>query len=244
VRTLLDERFAPVTSTVGFLEVPLPEAAAALEEWRRSLYPRVTCVPVEEEFPEALHGLEPLTSGARPRELLVAVGSWTAYFDNSLDGTDAISAIGVLSRHLKCQGLAIETVPHTIGLPGVKKGRSGGVQFTLFGPIKTDFLNYVRSIAVVFDGSRWVFVSTGTEQMFEDPRAYEARRVRDRFTSDMLERYCQELGVNVFDAASYGPDCVLIESEVIMPPNGAVMTLREAQKWLEIDPAAIEKLPG
>ena len=60
----------------------------------------------------------------------------------------------------------------------------------------------------------------------------------------MLERYCQELGVNAFDAARYGPDSVLIESEVTMPRNGVVMTLREAQKWLEVDPDVVSQLPG
>ena len=244
MKTLLEERYAPITSSVGFLQVPLSEAAAALGEWRRSLYSSVTSRPLACAFPEALNCLEPLTSGARPRELLVDHGSWTAYFDNSLQGTDAISAIGVLSRGLKCQGLAIEVVPHTIGLPGVLKGRAGAVQFTLFGPIKTRFLNYVRTVSVVFDGSRWVFNANGTEQLFEQVESYVARRVRDRFTSEMLERYCQELGVNVFDAASYGPDSMLIESEVTMPRNGVVMTLREAQKWLEIDPDAVSQLPG
>lgn len=236
VKTLLEERFAPVTSSVGFLEVPFSEAVDGLAEWRRSLYPTVTSRPVVGGFPEVLRNLEPLTSGARPRELLVDHGSWTAYFDNSLQGTDAVSAIGVLSRRLKCRGLAVEAVPHTIGLPGVKKGRAGAVQFTLFGPIKTGFLNYVRTVSVLFDGSRWVFNANGTEQAFEQVESYAARRVRDRFTSEMLERYCQELGVNVFDAAGYGRDAVLVESEVTMPKNGAVMTLREAQEWLEVDP--------
>ena len=150
----------------------------------------------------------------------------------------------MFSRELKCQGLAIESVPHTIGLAGVQKGRAGAVQFTLFGPIKTRFLNYVRTVSVVFDGSRWVFTAIGTEQVYEQVVSYAARRVRDRFTSEMLESYCQELGVNVFDAGSYGPDSVLIESKVPMPRNGVVMTLREAQKWLEVDPDAVSQLPG
>jgi len=86
---------------------------------------------------------------------LVDHGSWTAYFDNSLQGTDAISAIGVFSRELKCQGLAIESVPHTIGLAGVQKGRAGAFQFTLFGPIKTRFLNgeFKRSSQHLFLGA-------------------------------------------------------------------------------------------
>jgi hypothetical protein len=32
--TLLSERFAPVTSAIGFIQVPLDEASDALKAWR------------------------------------------------------------------------------------------------------------------------------------------------------------------------------------------------------------------
>jgi hypothetical protein len=62
----------------------------------------------------------------------------------------------------------------------------------------------VRSIEATFDGSRWIFSADGPEQWFEATDAYRARRVRDRFTSAMLERYCKALDLEVFDAAAYG----------------------------------------
>jgi hypothetical protein len=185
-----------------------------------------------------------LTSGSRPRELLVAAGKWTAYFDNSLRGTDAVSAIGYLSRTLQCQGLAIRVVPRTVGLPDVREGRAGAVQFELFGPLQTKFLNYVRTVAVTFDGSKWVFNADGTEQEFEEVEAYRARRIRGRFTSEMLERYCQALGLDVFNAETYGPEAVFFESAVTMPANVVAMTLAEAREWLEIKPGMAEHLPG
>lgn len=188
--------------------------------------------------------LSRLRGGARPRELLVAAGRWTAYFDNSLRGTDAVSAVGHLTRKLRCQGLAIDVVPHTAGAPGVREGRMGAVQFELFGPLDTEFLNYVRTVSIVFDGAKWQFNATGTEQPFEEVDAYRARRVRDRFTSAMLERYCQALGIEVFDPSFFGPDAVLIESAVPMAPDGMVMTLRQAQGWLEIVPGMADGLPG
>jgi hypothetical protein len=233
MRSLLGERFAPITSSIGYLEKPLDETAQGLEDWRRSLVSEVNVAHASEGFPEVLRRLAPLTSGARPRELVVAAGEWTAYFDNSLRGTDAVSAIGYLSRKLQCQGLAIRVKPHTIGLPGVARGRAGSVQFELFGPIKTTFLNYVRTVGVTFDGGKWVFEANGTEQPFEEHDTYRARRVRDRFTSEMLGRYC-----------AYGPQAVFIESEVPMPANGVVMTLAEAQEWLEIMPGMVDSLPG
>jgi hypothetical protein len=61
------------------------------------------------------------------------------------------------------------------------------------------------------------FQRDGTVQAFEANGTYSARRVRDRFTSEMLD----------------GPDTVFFESIVPMPAGGMTMTLAEAQKWLE-----------
>ncbi|MEA3215079.1 MAG: hypothetical protein QOJ19_1235 [Acidimicrobiia bacterium] len=120
----------------------------------------------------------------------------------------------------------------------------GAVQFELFGPLDTEFSNDVRIVSVAFDGSRWQFNATGTEQAFEEVEAYRARRVRDRFTSAMLEHYCQALGIDVFEPSFYGPDAVLIESTVPRPADGPVMTLQQAQDWLEIVPGMADSLPG
>lgn len=243
MRTLLEERFAPVTSSMGFLELPLAEAGRGLEAWRRSLDPKVRVTRPADGFPGVLRRLEPLTAGARPRELLVRAGTWTAYFDCSLLGTDAVSAVGYLSRTLQCRGLAIRAKPHTVGLPGVREGRLGAVQFELFGPNRTHFLNYVRTVSASFD-DRWVFHANGTEQSFEETDAYRARRVRDRFTSQMLERYCQALGIDVFNPDAYGPDAVLVESKVPMRAGGAALTIAEAQERAGITPGMATQLPG
>lgn len=232
----MSEQYAPITSSIGFLEAPLDVVARELQTWRESLYPAVTVTRLSEGFPDVLSRLEPLTGGSRPRELIVAAGGWTAYFDNSLRGTDAVSAVGPLTRKLRCQGVAIDVVPHTIGAPGVREGRMGAIQFELFGPLDTEFLNYVRTVSVTFEGSRWQFNATGTEQAFEEVDVYGARRVRDRFTSAMLERYCKALGIDVFEPTAYGPGAVLVESSVPMAPDGKVMSLQQAQAWLEIVP--------
>lgn len=245
MRTLLDEKFAPITSQIGYLHAPLDVVADAMAEWSSSLYQHVSVDRSPGDFPEALRQLEPLLGGARPRMLLVSVqGGCTAYFDCALRGTDAEGVIARLSRTLSCMGLAITTVPHTIGLPGVERGRAGGLKFQLFGPVQTHFLNYVRTLSLTFDGKRWVFDATGTRQPFEDAQAYTAKRVRDRFTSAMLEAYCQELGIDAFNAEAYGPQSALITRDVPRPSGGAVMTLQEVQAWLEIKPGLAAALPG
>lgn len=245
MNTLLGERFAPITSSIGYLQLPLDESVDALSSWRRGLVGEVGVEQLKVGFPGALRSLEPLTGGIRPRELLVAFSDrWTAYFDCSLQGTDAVTTIGHLSRTVGRDGLVITTVPHTIGARGIKNGRPGSLQFELFGPLPTDFLNYVRSIAVSHDGSKWTFSAAGTVQPFEETDAYRSRRIRDRFTSEMLERYCQALGLRVFDPASYGPDCVLIRTPAEAPSGGYVLALDQVQEWLEIVPSMAENLPG
>ncbi len=164
-------------------------------------------------------------------------------FDCFVRGPDPVGATSYLSQELGCQGVAIRCVPHTIGQPGIRDGRSGSVQFQLFGPLETDYINYVRSIVAAYDGSRWVFVSTGTEQDFEEPEAYRARRVRDRFTSEMLARYCRALGLDVFNPGAYGPGGVLVGQHVATREGIVVMNLAEAQEWLEIIPGMADRIP-
>ncbi len=229
MRTLLGETFAPVTTSVGFLKVGLDVASDALAQWSRSHVPRVAIEELDRGFPEVLHALEPLTGGVRPRELLVEVsGGWTAYFDCGIQGTDAVSTVGYLAEAIKCQGLVIVTEPHTIGSPKVRRGRHGSVQFQMFGPDQTDFLNYVRTLTVAYDGTRWVFIASGAVQPFEEVERYKARRVRDRFDSETLERYCRAVGVDVFNANAYGPRSVLVRSSLEVPTGGLVMSLKRS----------------
>jgi hypothetical protein len=245
MQTLLSERFAPTTSSIGFLRLGLDETVEALAGWRRSLVASVSAEELEASFPECLRFLEPLTGGVRPRELLVeASDGWTAYFDCSLQGTDATSTISYLSRTVGCQGLAIDVVPHTFGKAGVRHGRYGAVQFEMFGPLPTEFLNYVRTVSVAHDGSRWVFTASGTEQWFEEREAYRARRIRDRFNSEMLGRYCMALDLDVFNPAAYGPRAVLVRSDVKVPLDGKVMSIAEVQQWLGIAPGMADTVPG
>ena len=246
MRTLLHEQFAPITSKIGYLRLDLDEATAALAGWLRDITPGGVAVEhIDAGFPGCLETLEPLTAAVVPRHLLVEVsGNWTAYFNCSLRGTDAVSAIGHLTRQVGCQGLIIITVPHTANVASTGRGRLGAVQFQMFGPLETDFLNYVRTIAVGSDGRRWEFEANGTPQWFEEMDAYQSRRVRDRFTSVMLERYCAALDLKAFEPSAYGPRAMLLHQHVPVPEGAYVMNLAEAQQWLGIVPGQADELPG
>lgn len=244
--TLLSERFAPLTSIVGFLRLPLAVAAESLASWRASLAPeRIAVRPVVGTLEQLLTSLEPLTIPEVPRELLVPTTNpgWTAYFDCGADGSDAIGPIGHLTRTCRCQGLVVTTVPHTMGTTVETPGRYGAVQFQLFGPDDTDFLNYVRVVSVAHDGSRWRFDASGAVQPFENVSAYSARRIKDRFTSAMLAEYCTALSLAPFDPTFYGPGGVLVEDTTPLPADVVVVSLAEAQQRLGIKPAGAA-VPG
>lgn len=107
-------------------------------------------------------------------------------------------------------------------------------QFQLFGPHQTDYINYVRHVSAVHDGSRWQFISTGTPQPFERPEAYRARRIPDRFTSDLLAEYCAALGFRPLEPAAYGA-ARLVRSHPPTPDGIAEISLQQAQRNLGID---------
>ena len=246
VITLLSDRLAPVTSSIGLLQMPLSDAAQALAEWRRDLHGSVRVVEVSGDLPTLIRYLDPLTLRVRPRELVVSVGDgeWTAYFDFGLNGGDPVSVIGHLTRTLRTQGVAVHAVPHTYGTGLETPGRFGAVQFELFGPLMTEFLNYVRTVSVTYDGNRWRFDANGTVQDFEDTKRYAARRIRDRFTSEDLVRSCASLGLRPFDEDFYRPVGVLIESPVTPPPGATVLPLMEAQRHLGIRPGVAAEVSG
>lgn len=228
--TLLSDRYAPITSSLGFLELPLDEAAAGLLAWRKRLHGRVTKHDVTGALPELLDLLPPLIGGIRPRELLVGTENdrWTAYFDCGLQGSDPVSTVGHLSQELGCRGLVVVSIPHT-------KLRYGSVQFQLFGPDDTDFLNYVRTVSASFD-TRWQFDVSGEVQPYEQVERYQARLVRDRLTSEMVADYAAALGIRPFDESSYTDRGVLVTSKLRVPRNGLVLSLAEARERHGIAP--------
>src|SRR5262249_22196208 len=59
---------------------------------------------------------------------------------------------------------------------------------------------------------------------------YKAKRIRDRFTDDLLEEYCLALGIRLFDAEFYGPWGVLIEILDHLQAETTALTLIEA-RW-------------
>ncbi|MFL5345037.1 MAG: hypothetical protein ACJ8AT_09590 [Hyalangium sp.] len=233
---LLEDRWAPVTSEMGFLELGAEQAAQAFATWQRGLPTSrdstIEVIPVSGTFEQALSRLLPLTSGERQRRYLFIPtrSAWTAYVNSVWTGTDAASPMGTMARRLSIRCLRVVAVPHT--LRG-DKGRYGGVMLDVFGPDQPEkILNYVRSIYAANDGGRWVFGHSGEPFPFEQVEQYQARRVRDRFTFEMLKDYLRHLGLAPFEEDFYlppGSRAWLIQKTGPFTTVGREYTLEEAR---------------
>ncbi len=116
---LLDDRWAPITSEMGFLEADAEHAARAFAAWQAGLLaPRGIAVevrPVSGTLEQSLSALLPLTSPETRRHLFIPTRSpWTAYVENGWGGTDAASAMAYMARTLGCRGLRVVAVPNTL----------------------------------------------------------------------------------------------------------------------------------
>ncbi|HEX8705111.1 MAG TPA: hypothetical protein VF815_40140, partial [Myxococcaceae bacterium] len=206
---LLEDRWAPVTSTMGFLELDAEQAAQAFATWHSELMtPRgitVEVFPVTGTLEQVLCRLLPLTSGETQRDLFIPTRSaWTAYVENGWTGTDAASPMRYMARWLSIRCLRVVAVPHTLRKDG--GGRYGAVMLDVFGPKQPGKLtNYVRALGASNDGGRWVFDESGEPFAFEQVEKYQERRVRDRFTFEMLKDYLRHLGLSPFEEDFYLP---------------------------------------
>ncbi|MET4004776.1 hypothetical protein ABIB48_003521 [Arthrobacter sp. UYCu511] len=227
--TLLNDRYVPITSGLGFLEAPLGEVAQALEQWRVAIHGSARQERFLGGFEDNVLKLEPLVSGWTSRELLVATSNpnWTAFFDCDVLGGDQKTPISYLAKTMGCHGLFVCSVPAS---KDASRGPWGGIQFELYGPVGTPS-NYVRAISLSQDGARWSFYADDKPVLdFEEVEAYTSRKVRDRFTLDMLKRYCAALGLHPFDAEFYPGPSILVTNASEMQTQETSLTLAEVRE--------------
>jgi len=233
---LLEDRWAPVTSEMGFLELGAEQAAQAFATWQRGLPTSrgftIEVLPVTGTLEQVLCSLLPLSGGETQRRLFIPTRTvWTAYVTNQWTGTDAASPMRVMAGILSIRCLRVVAVPHT--LRKHRGGRYGGVMLDVFGPEQPGKLNnYVRAIEVANDGGHWVFVQSGEPFAFEQVEKYQERRVRDRFTFEMLKDYLGHLGLSPFEEDFYLPpgSCAwLVQKTGPFTTVGREYTLEEAR---------------
>jgi hypothetical protein len=219
---------------MGFLETDAEHAARLFAAWQGGLLERrgiaVGVRPVPGPLEQALSALLPLTTPERQRHLFMpTLSAWTGYIDNARGGTDAASAMAVMARMAGCRALRVVAVPNTYRKG---KGRYGAVMLEVYGPNRTAWINTVRAVSASNDGGRWSFDQFGEPFPFEKVEQYQARRVRDRFTFDMLKQYLHHLGLAPFEEAFYQPEGApawLVEKTGPVAPRHEELTLAQAR---------------
>jgi len=200
---MLASECQPITFAFGLLEAGLEAVAGELRSWYGQQPAGHRLVPVTGSLPALLRQLEPLSAPSFKR-LWVSTSSnrWrTAYFDGFINGGDPFPPVSYLATRLSVHGVTVTSQPDSRRCYGANK-------LELYGPRTTEWLNLVWCVAAFNDGGRWVWRHVGSERPFEEPAAYESRRVKARFTPDMLRRYCGALEIPL-EVDGYGPDALL-----------------------------------
>jgi hypothetical protein len=227
MKTLLNDRFAPVTHVWGFLEHPKVQLTERFSTWLQSRTSHTTCESGDTTLPTALRKLEPLNT---PRTLLMSTDSdWCAVFISGYGGPQ--SAIGYMSQSIPCRGVLVHCIRNTYD-ENTHSGKLGSLQFNLYSKEPQEFLNCERSIALINEGRRWRFVADGRVQPYEQLHLYLTPRIRDRFSDTVLESYCASLGIRLFDEDYYGPHYALWYSKASIPVSSLPRTYEDAQKSL------------
>jgi hypothetical protein len=234
---LFRDTISPITSCIGFLEIDFESAVNAYEEWMTPILKeygfRLERDEICENLQDTLLKLQPLVSPIRTKFLFIPTSNnRTAFFDNGWQGTDASTPIQILSERLNCQGLVVTAVPHTMPskIKNDTKGRYGATIMEVYGPDG----NYIRTIYSSNDGGKWVFGESGDPFEFEDLTHYKARKIRDRFTPEILEKYLKELSIEAFNETFYLPDTsnasIMLTKKGAFPASYKEYTLHEVRE--------------
>lgn len=211
VNLIYNDRFAPITSQIGFLECDAMTAVEAFQEWQQPIQMRrgvhLDRREILGDLSTKIENLLPLTSVEARRYLFVPTQSnWTAFMDNGWRGPDVFSTISQLAIIVGRRGVRAVSIPHTIRkTSNGELGRFGATMLEIYSPDSStcSFLNIQRSIGCINDGGRWRFDANGEPLEFERLERYEARQIRERFTPEMLEEYLQHVGISFFSPDFY-----------------------------------------
>ena len=154
----------------------------------------------------------------------------TALFANTLFGSVELPT-WYAAGNLITYAYYICNVPNTIS----RDQRTGayGARILEYRTPETPFNQEPKfGIHLINDAGRWCFYRYGEKQPFENESAYKSYRKTDRFTEEMLVKYCLGLGIPVYDRNFYSDKYILIEQK--LKPGEKGLTYEEAAVKLRI----------
>jgi hypothetical protein len=257
-RLLLDERFAPITSEIGFIELPAGEVVDAYVSWQEDIEGKPFEPPeIEGTITETYYGpdVPPEPPPLPPGEPVLDV--------RELNGLEnAIAALLPLNISARRYAFVATESGWTAYFDNGWRGtdafppmsflakelgcralrvvaRTDAALLELYGPRETEWLNVERAVGAVLDGDRWAFVDQGTPFVFEEESRYATRRIRDRFTLATLDEYAGHLGVRPLDDAFYVGPAFVLETRRAPFRDEREYSLEEARAAEVIPPALV-----
>lgn len=200
-KLLLGGAWAPVTSTIGFINRPLDEAALEWRVWAQGRPEEwggqgVGVTEHHGKLKELLEKLLPLDGGSRWLLLETTNPEWTAVMDSSRQGANLHAALHMHFPDARgISTIEVEDVPKNLKrIPiEIARGRWGSRHLTVHDK---DGLKRFLSLT---EFEPWKFNQNGEPYDFEDTSKYEEPKITDRFTHEMLVEYCRQLGLEPFE---------------------------------------------
>ncbi|WP_241236062.1 hypothetical protein [Eikenella corrodens] len=163
-----------------------------------------------------MNSLLPLTLHSPKAMISETQSPWCVYVDNSMQGTDLNSD----PRYL-CKTLGIREVS-VVMVKDIPNDQPGSTQFVYMDGTRAEKIGTPTDYYYKIPGryvlahreSRWEFVEQGEPFPFEEIAQYQARRIKDRLTPEMVERYCSHFGIDLFNPDFYSGRACIFERQV------------------------------
>jgi hypothetical protein len=222
------DKYAPVTSGFSIVGARLDEVVDHWLAWQREGWEvngfKMPVLHMDGSLAAKLDALLPLDSRARlmteTRDGRIAIFANFCQGDGSSDAPylaryfERDNLRVVLSERRKYDGKAVlNTLP--------------SIQFDWAGyGIKSDhWLGYkTRSIAAHME-NRWEWHEHGEPFPWEETEAYTAKRIKDRLTPEMVERYAKHMGIDLFDPDYYSGRAVIVRIAPLPAADDPAMAL-------------------
>lgn len=228
--SLFNNRLAPLTYSIGFLNAPITTVADTITQFLTKVGKHGKAHRLSGSLENNLLHLQPLTIGSHPRLLLTSTTTpdWTALFDAHARGQGVAQDVSIMAGKLKVRGYYVGCSLTS----SVATNSLGGRHFRVLGP--EQLLGEIRSIDLIENNpGKWYFEVGGEVQPYENLDAYSNRRRTQRLTDDMLLDYIAAVGLHPWDENFYTTPSYLITNT---GPTFETFTLEQARTRLGIPP--------
>ena len=233
MRFPFDNKYAPFTDCIGFIQCDVTLAAEKLMEWvtgwKNESFSSITCKSYSNQFSEVLELMQPFDC---PEKICLfeCADGWTGYIENR-DRTET-GRITIIARFISDtkESIAVQAWPKSNGNKTVNGWGGGGMQYS-------QGANLIRNI-FLSDQDKWELDFYGEPLPFEEIETYKERFVKNKFTPQMLQRYLLHFGIDFFNDDFYmptGSKAYIIEMARDKYDHEECLTLSEMRRQMKYE---------